>query len=117
HGNCDGIDVRVVYPKTQVFEEEGVVVAMTHIGGFPGHYDYNAYQLILRRKPALFVCGHSHILRVMNDPTLNMLAINPGSCGNMGIHQVRTALRFHIDDGRIHGMEVGEWPRLGNAKL
>ena len=115
YGNCDGIDVRVVYPETQVFEAEGVKVAMKHIGGFPGRYDYNAFNLITRSQPDIFVCGHSHILRVMRDQKLNILDINPGSCGFQGIHSVRTALRFHIDGTDIHDMEVGEWKRTDSC--
>ncbi|MCF0178363.1 MAG: metallophosphoesterase family protein [Bacteroidales bacterium] len=114
-GNCDGMDVRVSYPETQLFKTEGVVVAMKHIGGYPEHYDYTARRLIERTLPEIFVCGHSHILRVMNDAKYNMLMINPGACGHQGIHQTLTAVRFHIDDCRIHDMEVGEWNRINQT--
>lgn len=111
YGNCDGMDVRVVYPGQQIFETEGKIVAMTHIGGYPGHYDYTARKMIERYRPHIFVCGHSHILKVINDPKYQMLTINPGACGHQGFHIVQTAVRFHIDNGEIHGMEVGEWQR------
>ena len=111
YGNCDGADLRLTYPETQVFMAEDVKVAMTHIGGFPGRYDWEAYNLINHNKPRIFVCGHSHILRVMGDKKFDMMVFNPGSCGFQGIHKVRTALRFHIDGADIHDMEVGEWPR------
>ena len=111
YGNCDGADVRVAYPLTQVFMAEEVKVAMTHIGGFPGRYDWEAYNLITHNKPRIFVCGHSHILRVMGDKKLDTMVFNPGSCGFQGIHIVRTALRFKIDGADIHDMEVGEWKR------
>ena len=84
---------------------------MKHIGGYPGHYDLRAEALIDRYKPDIFVCGHSHILKVMNDARRNMLTINPGACGNQGWHVLRTALRFHIDKGKIHDMEVLNLPR------
>ena len=111
YGNCDGGDVRLVYPWQQVFMAEEVKVAMTHIGGFPGRYDWEAYNLITHNKPRIFVCGHSHILRVMGDKMLDVMVFNPGSCGFQGIHAVRTALRFKIDGSEIHDMEVGEWKR------
>lgn len=111
YGNCDGGDVRLVYPWQQVFMAEEVKVAMTHIGGSPGRYDWEAYNLITHNKPRIFVCGHSHILRVMGDKKLDVMVFNPGSCGFQGIHAVRTALRFKIDGSEIHDMEVGEWKR------
>ena len=111
YGNCDGGDVRLVYPWQQVFMAEEVKVAMTHIGGFPGRYDWEAYTLITHNKPRIFVCGHSHILRVMGDKKLDVMVFNPGSCGFQGIRAVRTALRFKIDGSEIHDMEVGEWKR------
>ncbi|HQP79874.1 MAG TPA: metallophosphoesterase family protein, partial [Bacteroidales bacterium] len=82
-----------------------------HIGGYPGRYDLRALRLIEAHRPNLFVCGHSHILRVINDKHYNMLTLNPGAAGLQGFHLVRTALRFHISDGKIHDMEVGEWER------
>ena len=65
-----------------------------------------------RTLPDIFVCGHSHILKVIFDKKYNMLTVNPGAAGIQGFHQVRTAIRVHIDDGNIHGMEIGEWPRF-----
>jgi len=111
YGNCDGIEVRSAHPYIQSFNVEGKKILMMHIGGFPGRYDYKALQLINAHKPDIFVCGHSHILRVMNDQKYNMLSINPGAAGIQGFHIVRTAIRFHIDNGDIHDMEVGEWER------
>jgi len=111
HGNCDGQDIRLEYPRFQSFDCEGMTVLMTHIGGYPGHYDPYAKSLIESLKPSLFVCGHSHILKVMQDNRYNMLTVNPGASGNQGWHVVRTALRFRIDDGKIHDMEVFELNR------
>lgn len=114
YGNCDGTPVRSRVPYTQFFECEGKKVLMMHIGGYPGRYDYKAFQLINAQLPDIFVCGHSHILKVIFDKKYNMLTVNPGAAGIQGFHQVRTAIRFHIDDGNIHDMEVGEWPRFVN---
>ncbi|MDD6104276.1 MAG: metallophosphoesterase family protein [Bacteroidales bacterium] len=111
-GNCDPYDVRNFAKYTQLIECEGKRILMMHIGGFPGRYDYKAFQLINAHRPDIFVCGHSHILKVINDTKYNMLTINPGACGHQGFHNVRTAIRFHIDNSDIHDMEVGEWPRL-----
>ena len=111
HGNCDGQDIRWLFPAVQNFECEGLRVLMTHIGGSPGHYDYRAYALIDNVKPDIFVCGHSHILKVMRDKTNSLMYINPGAAGLQGWQTVRTALRFKIEDGRISEMEVFELPR------
>lgn len=107
-GNCDNFNLRYEHPIHRFFECEGMKILMTHIGGYPGKYDRNALQLIDRYQPDIFVCGHSHILKVVRDEKRNMLVINPGAAGIQGFHLVRTALRFHIDQGRIHDMEVFE---------
>ena len=111
HGNCDGQDIRREYPAYQYLEVEGQKVLMTHIGGTPGHYDLRAQALIDRYRPDIFICGHSHILKVMQDPRNNMLYINPGAAGIQGWHIVRTALRFKIEAGEVKEMEVYELPR------
>ena len=111
HGNCDGQDIRRAYPAFKFFEYEGRKILLKHIGGRPGRYDLEALALIDRYRPDIFVCGHSHILLVQNDKTHNLLHINPGACGNQGWQVERTALRFHIDGGGIHDMEVFRLPR------
>lgn len=110
-GNCDNHDLRYTHPLHRFFECEGMKVLMTHIGGYPGRYDVRARELIDRYRPDIFVCGHSHILKVVRDTKRNMLVINPGAAGIQGFHLVRTALRFRIDEGRIHSMEVFELDR------
>ncbi len=110
-GNCDTRDLLPEYPLYRFFEVEGMSVLMIHIGGWPGHYDLKARALIERYRPQIFVCGHSHILRVMYDTHYQMLTLNPGACGIQGWHQLRTALRFKIEGGEISGMEVFKLPR------
>lgn len=110
-GNCDERNLIFDYPIYKSFEREGMRILMTHIGGYPGKYDQYARKLIDQFRPDIFVCGHSHILKVVNDQRRNMLVINPGAAGIQGFHLVRTALRFHIDEGRIHDMEVFELER------
>ena len=111
YGNCDGYDVRLDYPLYQLFDCEGLKVLMTHIGGYPGRYDPRARALIDEFRPELFVCGHSHILKVVNDVKRNMLVMNPGAAGIQGFHIVRTALRFRIEGADIRGLEVFELDR------
>ncbi len=111
-GNIDEVGLRYDYPIHNFFEREGLKVLMTHIGGYPGHYDRAARALIDRYAPDLFVCGHSHILRVMNDMRRNMMVMNPGAAGRQGFHLVRTALRFDLSAGAgLQDLEVWEFPK------
>lgn len=110
-GNCDNYDLRYTHPVYRVFECEGFKVLMIHVGGYPGRYDVRARQLIDEHRPDLFICGHSHILKVVRDPKRNMLVINPGAAGIQGFHLVRTALRFKLEAGKISEMEVFELDR------
>ena len=110
-GNCDNHALRYEHPLFRFFECEGLKVLMTHVGGYPGRYDSRAIKLIEEHKPDIFVCGPSHILRVVRDTKRNMLVINPGAAGIQGFHVVRTALRFHIENGKMHSMEVFELDR------
>lgn len=111
YGNIDDYEMRIEYPLFNCFEREGMTVLITHIGGYPAHYDYVAEQKIRELKPNIFLSGHSHILKVINDKRYNLIHINPGACGNHGFHRVRTAIRMTIDNGAITEMEVGEWKR------
>ncbi len=110
-GNCDNHELRFTHPLHRFFECEGMTVLMTHIGGYPGRYDPRARRLIDTYHPDIFVCGHSHILKVVRDVKRDMLVLNPGAAGVQGFHVIRTALRFHIDSGKIHDMEVFELDR------
>ena len=111
YGNVDDARVRIVYPEFQCFTCEEVKVVLTHIGGYPGHYEPKARAKIDEYGPRIFVSGHSHILKVMPDRGRNLLHINPGAAGIQGFHHVRTAVRFTIDGADIRDLEVGEWPR------
>ena len=88
---------------------------MTHIGGYPGHYAKGIKTLLAEIKPDVFICGHSHILKVIFDKDLNLLHLNPGACGQEGFHQVRTMLRFTIDSGQIKDMAVIELGKRGRV--
>ena len=111
YGNCDGQDIRSEYPLYQFFEEEGMSILITHIGGTPGHYYPDARRLIESFRPQVFVCGHSHILKVQWDEHYQMMYINPGAAGYQGWQTVRTSLRFKIASGKISAMEVLNEPR------
>jgi len=108
YGNIDGQAIRADYPEHLRFTCEAVDVWMTHIGGYPGHYSPQVKSTIQQAPPKLFICGHSHILKVMFDQKLQCLHLNPGAAGRHGWHKVRTLLRFSIDDNRIENLEVIE---------
>ncbi|WP_418498296.1 metallophosphoesterase family protein [Flagellimonas sp.] len=108
HGNIDDHIIQKEYPENNRFMCEGVDVWITHIGGYPGSYNVRIRDEIRRNPPKLFICGHSHILKVMYDKKLGLLHMNPGACGKHGFHQVRTMLRFVIDGDKISDLEVIE---------
>lgn len=108
YGNMDGHDIRMQFSEKYRFKCEDVEVLMKHIGGYPGHYDASIRGSIFARPPKLFICGHSHILKVLYDKTLGCLHINPGAAGISGIHKVRTLVRFTIDGSEIKDLEVIE---------
>ncbi|MBQ7533536.1 MAG: metallophosphoesterase family protein [Bacteroidales bacterium] len=111
YGNIDDYRIRQMFPKIQIFTVENVKVMMTHIGGYPDHYESGIKELIIKEKPNIFISGHSHILKVMNDHKLNLLHINPGAAGNSGFHRVVTMVRFQIDGSEVQKMEVYEKTR------
>lgn len=107
-GNIDGKDIRASYPENLFFSCENVKVFMTHIGGYPGKYPARIKDLIKEHKPNLFICGHSHILKVMYDQQYELLHINPGACGVHGFHLVKTAVRFEIEGAEIKNLAIIE---------
>lgn len=111
YGNIDGQDVRTVYPKDLRFMCEEVDVWITHIGGYPGKYNPEIRNQLVSNPPKLFICGHSHILKVIFDKKLNLLHINPGAAGKYGMHHLITAARFTIDGNNIKDLEVLELER------
>jgi uncharacterized protein len=111
HGNIDGHEVRIVYPLHQKFVCEKVKVWITHIGGYPGRYAPEVRSGLFNDPPNLFVCGHSHILKVIYDKKLDLLHINPGAAGISGLHRVRTAVRLTIDGKNMKNLEVWEMKR------
>ncbi|MDO4727642.1 MAG: metallophosphoesterase family protein [Bacteroidota bacterium] len=111
YGNIDDATIRSIFPKNLFFKCENVGILMTHIAGNPPHYNKLVLEQIKRYKPQIFVCGHSHLLKVMYDKTNQLLFMNPGAIGKYGIHTVRTMLRFEINNDKINNLEVIEIQR------
>ncbi len=116
YGNIDGAELRRELPLDLSFTSEQVRVLITHIAGRAGRYPARVEALLEEHRPQLFICGHSHILQIARAPCAaaadgKLLHVNPGACGNSGLHKVKTLVRFTVDDGEIRDMEAVEWPR------
>ena len=116
-GNIDGPEIRSRLPEDLEWCAENLRVYMTHIGGYPGRYDPRARRELARRKPDLFICGHSHIPRVVRDEKMALLHINPGACGHSGWHIERTAMRFDINTGKVENLALLPLGRRGRKVL
>lgn len=112
YGNMDSGDVRYSLSEFYRFKVEEVNVLMTHIGGYPGHYNPWLIPMFRKEPPDLFVCGHSHILKIQYDNEFHFLTINPGAAGKQGWQPCQTLLRFTIDDRKIDNLEVIELQRV-----
>ncbi len=113
YGNIDGALVRMEFPLDNRFTCEGIDVWITHIGGYPGRYQQRVREVMEENPPKLFICGHSHILKVQYDKKYNLMHMNPGACGKVGFHQVRTMLRFVVDGDQVKDLEVIELGKRG----
>ncbi|MBT5859361.1 MAG: metallophosphoesterase family protein [Flavobacteriales bacterium] len=113
-GNIDSQKVRKEFRETTYFKCEELKVMMTHIGGYPGRYEKGIKVILEDKRPDLFISGHSHILKVMNDKKLDILHMNPGAIGNYGWHKVKTILAFNIYGKEIKDLRVIEFPRGKN---
>ncbi|MDX1277846.1 metallophosphoesterase [Oceanihabitans sediminis] len=111
YGNIDDDKARIEFPENNRFMCEGIDVWITHIGGYPNKYNIRVREEIYKNPPKLFICGHSHILKVMPDKKINLLHMNPGAVGKHGFHNVRTMLRFIIDGDKIKELEVIEFKK------
>ncbi|MCB0521371.1 MAG: metallophosphoesterase family protein [Lewinellaceae bacterium] len=112
-GNIDDGAMQRRFPLDLRFNCEGLEVFITHIGGYPGKYTRRVREILRADPPGLYICGHSHILKVIPDKELKLLHINPGACGQEGFHQVKTIVRFTIEDGIIKNLEVVELGKRG----
>jgi len=111
YGNIDNHKIRITLASELFFKCEGINVYMTHIGGKPGKYSKGIKEKIEKTEPNVFICGHSHILKIMNDKKNNLLYINPGAAGDHGIHQVKTIIKFNIDKKNIKDLKIIELKR------
>jgi len=111
YGNIDDHKARAEFPLNNRFVVENVDVWITHIGGYPGKYNPAIRKEITDNPPKLFICGHSHILKVMPDKKLGLLHMNPGAVGKHGFQKVRTMLRFELNEGKIENLEVIEFKK------
>jgi uncharacterized protein len=116
YGNIDDNSIKDFFPLQQVFYSEQVKVLMRHIGGYPPKYNVDTKRELITHKPQLFITGHSHILKIMHDPALNCLCINPGAAGHHGWHTVRTIVTFCIDGQQILNCNVIELGKRGIVK-
>jgi len=117
YGNIDDRSITSVYPRDLRFEIEGMDVLISHIGGYPGRYNKRILEIMKTDPPGLFICGHSHILKVIYDKKYQCLHMNPGACGNHGFHHVRTLLRFEVEASRIQNAVVIELGARGMPKV
>ncbi|WP_215223598.1 metallophosphoesterase family protein [Echinicola shivajiensis] len=115
-GNIDDNMAREKYPEELVFEKEGVKVMMIHIGGKPPRYAKGVRKRIKEVRPSIFVCGHSHICKVEFDHELGCIYMNPGAIGNHGFHQVKTMLKFDLEEGKPKNLRVVELGKRGSLK-
>jgi len=115
YGNIDDAVVRRTYNEHLHFMAEDTRVWITHIGGTPGHYNSVVRRALTDNPPDIFICGHSHIARVIYDKKSGFLYINPGASGYNGFHKYMTAIRFHIDGIRIHDLELIELGERGKV--
>ena len=112
-GNIDDYNVRAEFPLDNKFILENVSVWITHIGGYPNKYNQRIREEISNNSPNIFISGHSHILKIQYDKKLNLLHLNPGAAGKHGFHNIRTMIRFQIDNGDIKNMEIIELEKRG----
>ncbi|MGC6479841.1 MAG: metallophosphoesterase family protein [Flavobacteriaceae bacterium] len=113
YGNIDNAELRLHHPLNQVFNCQKIKVVMTHIAGYPGRYSARVKELLDEHRPQLFICGHSHILKVMKDPKRGHIHMNPGAAGKHGFHQMRTLLRFEINGDTLQNLAVIELGKRG----
>ena len=111
YGNIDNHKIRIELKSELFFKCEGMNIYMTHIGGYPGKYSKGIKEKIEKTNPNIFICGHSHILKIMNDKKNKLLFLNPGAAGNHGVHKVKTIIKFDIDDKEIRNLKIIELKR------
>ena len=115
YGNIDGHKLRAECNKDEFFEREGIKILMTHIAGSPPRYNARVLEIIRKCKPKIFICGHSHILKIIPDKQNDLIFMNPGATGNHGFHKVKTFLRLDLEAKEIKNLEVVEFGIRGRV--
>lgn len=113
YGNIDGQELRAICPEDNWFMCEDLQVWITHIGGYPPRYNKRVKEVLKNKVPDLFICGHSHILKIIKDPKLDLLHINPGAAGIQGFHRTKTLVRFSVEGKSLKNMQVIELGKRG----
>ncbi len=113
YGNIDDTSIRTQFAEEAIFTCNGLKVYIIHIGGYPPKYTSKLKKRLAEIAPGLFICGHSHILKVMADKERNLLHMNPGAAGNHGFHKMRTMLRFDVIEGAVKNLELIELGKRG----
>ena len=108
YGNIDEPSLRRKYPEELIFDTEGLRVFIKHIGGYPPKYNKGIRARLDEVNPGLFICGHSHIAKIINDPERKLLHINPGAAGRQGFHHMRSIVRFSILEGKVENIQLIE---------
>ena len=108
YGNIDGKKIRSSYNEYLSFFCEKISILLIHIAGKPIYYNKKTNELIKKHKPKILVCGHSHILKVVNDKKNNLLYINPGAAGKFGFHKKRTMIKIEVINNELKKLEVIE---------
>ena len=108
YGNIDNHIIRAEFQEDVVKTYGENRILMTHIGGKPFSYNKTSRVKIKQYHPNVFICGHSHICKIMHDNQNKLLFINPGAAGNKGFHKVRTLVRFELTKQKIQNLEVIE---------
>lgn len=108
YGNIDGLEIQKKYPRELLWKEGQNLLYMTHIGGRPGRYPSNIKNKLKELKPSVFICGHSHILRVEYDKAFGVMYLNPGACGREGFHKTKTLLLFDWFEDNLRNLRVVE---------
>lgn len=115
YGNVDGHELRAAVPEVDLIRAGGMNVMLVHIAGKPPGYSQAVKGLLLKHRPQLLVCGHSHILKVAPDKKNSLLYVNPGAAGKHGFHLVKTLLRMKVEGGKVIQMEAIEMGKRGKV--
>tara|TARA_B100001029_G_C14991439_1_gene412292 strand:- start:165 stop:650 length:486 start_codon:yes stop_codon:yes gene_type:complete len=108
YGNIDNDLIRRETKEYLFFSIDSLKFLIIHIAGSPPNYNSKTKKLIKNYKPDILICGHSHILKIKKDNKNDLLYMNPGACGKVGFHNIKTIVRFEIENKKIKNLEAIE---------